>query len=68
MIGGFLASGRSPFFPFLILVSYSHLRPPRMSGAHVFANAHDPAISSGTFYTANTVSGTVTYLLSKLMT
>jgi len=38
-----------------------------MSGAHVFSNAHDIAVSGGTFYTANTVSGTVRYLLSKLM-
>ena len=67
MIGGFLASGRSPFFPFLILISYAHLRPLRMSGAHVFANAHDFAISGSTFYTANSVSETARYLLSLLM-
>jgi len=38
-----------------------------MSGAHVFSNAHDFAVSGGTFYAANTVSGTARYLLSKLM-
>ena len=38
-----------------------------MSGAHVFSNAHDIAISGGTFYTANTVSGTIWYPPSKLM-
>ena len=68
MIVGFPASVRRPhFFPFLILNSYAHLRPLRMSGAHVFENARDIAFSGGTFYTANTVSGTATYLLSKLM-
>ena len=30
-----------------------------MTGAHVFSNAHDFAISGGTFYTADTVSGAV---------
>jgi hypothetical protein len=40
-----------------------------MSGAHSFSNAHDIAISGGTFYTlaADTVSVTVRYLPSKLM-
>ena len=59
---GHLLSGRSPFFP-----SYAHLPPLRMTGAHVFSNAHDIAISGSTFYTADTVSGTVRYSPSKLM-
>ena len=45
----------------LILPSYAHLRPPRMSGAHVFSNAHDIVVSGGTFYTADTVSGRARY-------
>ena len=66
MMGGFLAPGRSPFFPFLILITYAHPRPFRMSRAHVFANAHDIAISDSTFFTANTMSETAKYLPSKL--
>ena len=38
-----------------------------MSEAHVFSNAHDIAVSGGTFYTASTVSGTIRYTPSKLM-
>ena len=64
---GHLAYGRSPFFPSLILNSYAHLRPLRMTEAHLFSNAHDIAISGSTFYTADTVSGTVRYSSSKLM-
>jgi hypothetical protein len=67
MIGGLLASEHSPFFPFPILNSYANLRPLRMSEVHVFQNAHGTTVSGGTFYTANTASGTVGYLLSKLM-
>jgi hypothetical protein len=67
MIGGLLASQRSPFFPSPFLNSYANLRPLRMSEAHVFQNARGTTVSGGTFYTANTVSGTVRYLLSKLM-
>jgi hypothetical protein len=44
------------FFPSLILNSYANLQPLRMSGAYVFSNTHDIAISGGTFYTADTVS------------
>ena len=64
---GLLASERSPFFPSLILNSYTHLRPRRMSGGHVFANAHGTVVTGGTFYAADNVSGTVRYLLRKLM-
>ena len=53
-----------PFFP---LSSCTHLRRFRMSRAHIFPNAHDTAVSGGTFYAADTVSGTVRYLLDKLM-
>ena len=71
MVGGpVLASGRSPFFPSLILNSYTHLRPLRMmSGAHFFPNAHTTAVSSSTFYAyaADAVSGTVRYRHSKLI-
>ena len=38
-----------------------------MTEAHLFSNAHDIAISGSTFYTADTVSGTVRYSFSKLM-
>ena len=38
-----------------------------MSGAQIFSNAHGTAVSGGTFYAANTVSGTVRYLLSRLI-
>ena len=62
-----LASRRSPFSPSLILTSSAHLRPLRMTGAHLFSNAHDIAISGSTFYMANTVSGTVRHPPSKLM-
>ena len=65
--GGLLASGRSPFFPSLILKRYAHLRPLRMSRAHVLSNARDAVISGGTFYTADTVSATLKYPPSKLM-
>ena len=64
---GHLAYGRSPFFPFLILNSYTHLRPLRMAVAHLFPNAHDFVISGGKFYVADTVSGTVRYSPSNLM-
>ena len=67
VIGGLLASRRSPFSPSLILNSYAHLRPLRMSGAQVFSNAHDIAVSGGTLYTADTVSGTVRYPPNKLI-
>ena len=48
-----------PLLFLLILNSYAYLRPPKMARAHVFTNAHDIAISGGTFYTADTVSATV---------
>jgi flagellar biosynthesis GTPase FlhF len=38
-----------------------------MSGAHVFSNAHDITFRGSTIYAAETVSGTVRYLPSKLM-
>ena len=63
VIGGRLTSRASLSFP-PILNSYAHLRPLRMSEAHFFSNAHDIAISGGTFYA---VSGTVRYPPSKLM-
>ena len=62
VIGGLLASKHSPFSPSLILNSYAHLRPLRMSGAQVFSNAHDIAVSGGTLCAADTVSETVRYL------
>ena len=62
-----VASERSPFFLSLILNSYTHLQPLRMSGAQIFSNARGIAVSGGTFYAADTVSGTVSYLLSRLM-
>ena len=38
-----------------------------MSGAHVFSNARDNVVSGGAFYTADTVSGSARYPLSKLI-
>jgi hypothetical protein len=32
----------------LEVIAYTHLRPLRMSGAQVFSNAHDTAVSGGT--------------------
>jgi len=52
------------FFPSLILNSYTHLRPLRMSRAHVFSNAHRTSVSGGTFCAADTVSVTVIYRLA----
>ena len=49
-----LACRRSPFSPSRILTSSAHLQPLRMTGAHLFSNAHDIAISGSTFYMANT--------------
>ena len=63
---GLLVSEHSPFFPSLILNSYTHLRPHRMSRGHVFANAHSTVVTGSTFYAADSVSGTVRRLLSKL--
>ena len=51
----------------LISLSYAHLRPFKMSGAHVFSNAHDIVVSGCTFYTADTVSGRARYPPSKLI-
>ena len=56
-----------PFLSLLILNSYAYLRPLKMAGAHVFTNAHDFAITGGTFNTADTVSGAVRESTSKLM-
>ena len=46
-----------PFLPSLSSLPLTLTRPLRMSGAHVFPNAHDNVVSGGTFYTADTVSG-----------
>ena len=59
------ASKHSLFFP--SHPSYAHLWPLRMSGAHIFSNAHETAVSSGVFYTADTVSGRAIYPPSKLI-
>ena len=48
-----------PFLSLLILNSYAFLRPLKMAGAHVFTNAHDFAITGGTFNIIDTVSGAV---------
>ena len=62
------ASERSSFFPSLILISYAHLLPLRMSRPRILSNARGTTVSGGTFYAADTVSGIVRYLLlSKLM-
>ena len=61
-------SERSAFFPSFILNSYAHLQSRRMGAGQVFSNAHDIAISGGTFYTADTVCGmAVRYRPSKLI-
>jgi len=51
----------------LILSSDAHLGPLRMSGAQIFSNAHDIALSGGMFYAADTVSRTARYPPSKLI-
>ena len=48
-----------PLLFLLILNSYAYLRPLKMAGAHVFTNAHDFAITGGTFNIIDTVSGAV---------
>ena len=56
IIGGSSVSEHSPFFPSLILNSYTHLLSLGMSGGHIFSNAHGTAMNGGTFYAADTVS------------
>ena len=56
MIGGLLASGRSPSFLSLTHPKPLHCRYLNMSGANVLAGAHQFVASNNTFNNANTVS------------
>ena len=48
-----------PFLSLLFLNSYAYLRSLKMAEAHVFTNAHDFAITGGTFNIIDAVSGAV---------